>query len=89
MEDFQVPKSIFIPVQRLLAVDARGVVQIEEPVGSESSTGVWGTLGEDFGGGLRRLCLSEWCGDASPAPLPHSLEPVATWRTQDSILITD
>lgn len=46
VEDFQVPKSIFIMVQHLLAVDAQGVVQMEELVGSESSTGVWAILGK-------------------------------------------
>lgn len=58
--------------------------------------GVWelywslGNFGEDLRGVfLRRLYLTEWCGDTSPAPLPHALEPVATWRTQISIFITD
>lgn len=46
----------------------------------------WGRFEGFF---LRRLYLSEWCGDTSPAPLPHTLEPVATWRTQISIFITD
>lgn len=41
MEDLQVPKSILITVQQVLAEDAQSVLQMEMPVGSESFTRVW------------------------------------------------
>lgn len=49
MEDFQVPKSILKTVPCVLAAEAQNVLQIEGPVGSDSSTRVWGFIDlEDF-----------------------------------------